>query len=557
MTQTPFALELDRPSTLAGQACGPLAAWFIALLAMRARSSTGTRVVERSELRARLRTDGAYPMALSRLFAAAQTAGVAIGWGWPVGGDPSLCDPRHRRDGPFWITRATARRLRILRGGRPFAAAELRRWLQVRDSNPRASAAALAATPATGPARFWFDLLLARQQAEEDGASPRDEAPARHRPDVPPLGLLADAATLPVQRGWALFTLARQARRADDLAAAREALQQAEQAVRTAADPRSRALRQLCALGLAWCAYQARDGSAAQRLLDRAFFSGGAGEGWRGNPRLCAEVLNLRGLLRRARLAARWPRAPADDEVAGVFDDLEAALVASIEADAFTLMEGVASNLGYSIWLLRVVPETSRPTTDAGHAIRLDAIRWILLSEWYRQRHALSGHSLWNVLSVCRIARGGLALSPVDDESPVDTSSSLTLSTVRRELSPLGDLLQARGTKATWLDVSARLLDELTEAPAAHGRLETAAVMLEHLWQLALSGTDRTAAVALARELRRRIADLAAPDRVMFERELPRIEAQLGIRSPTVGSQALSSPKTPAAPKTRSSRHRA
>lgn len=543
MPTAPITLELERPSTLASLACGPLATWFVALLVARGRSVGSPRSVARAELRERLRTDGAYPMALSRLFATARAAGLEVGWGDAVGGDVSSCDPGRRGDGPFWITRATARAVRITCGGVTIDAAGLRRWLQSRATAARASVTDPDPIDGAGPARFWFDLLLARQQTEEDGSLAPAASTARRRPPVQPLAALAAAAAQPLQRGWALFALARQARRRDDVAAARAALQQALESVRSASDPRSVALHRLCSLGLAWCAYQARDVPAAQRLLDRTFFNGSAS--WRDNPRLCAEVLNLRGLLRRTRLAARWPRGPADDDVADVLGDFEAALVAAIEADAFTLMEGVASNLGYSIWLLRVAPGAAGDAL-AADARRLDAMRWILLSEWYRQRHALSGQSLWNVLSVCRIARGGLALGNADDAPAAERWAALPLAVVRRELAPLGDLLHAGDATAAWPDVTSRLLDELQAAPTAHGRLETAAVMLEHLWQLAPMGAT-SAALDLSRELRRRVASLAAADQVMFTRELARIEAPWMLSSPTM----------PAARPTRSSRRRA
>ncbi|MCW7537126.1 hypothetical protein OOT46_04570 [Aquabacterium sp. A7-Y] len=514
MTHPDFIdVQLERPFAIGPRPCNALATWFVAALAERALQAGSPASLPADALRRRIGNEAAYPMAVTRLFRLCEAAGVQIGWGPGGPAAPTGLSLHGRKHGPFWVAPGQARRLRFWLGERRLRLPALRQHLLAACADPETA----AGTPApTGDGRFWFSFLQARQQAEEGGSVP----PAAALPSLSGLAALAQGPGADLQQAWALFALARQARRRDATGSAREALQRALAATEAQArQPRREAVRGLCHLGLAWCAYQDRRYGEAQALLDRGL-KPAEGAVWQHNPRLRAERLNLQALLLKSRLSRPAGKPVATADAARVIAGFEEALVCAIEADSFTLVESIASNLGYAIWLLQLGAAGDAPD---GEAQRVDAIRWLLLSEWYRRRHALAAGSLSNLLSVCRIARGGL---PYAAPSATGTTTPLKLATLRQQLGPFGELLGVPPGSDDWSLVTSALLDEVRAQPEAHGRLETAGVMLEHLWQLCRRAHAAAGGVApLLTELRCLVAAMNAVDRGFFAQELRSLEA--------------------------------
>ncbi|WKB54674.1 hypothetical protein [Eleftheria terrae] len=535
-------VQLARPFAIGTQPCNALAAWFVAALAERALRRPAGAPLPASLLMQQAGSKGGYPMAVTRLFRLCAAAGLQVGWGPATGVAPASLPLRGRSHGPFWLPVAEARRLRFWLGGRSLNLAGVRRHLQATTPPADGPAAELAAAAPAAGASFWFAFLQARQGAEEGLPNRPGGTAAGFGANAGLQALATQPGTSDLQRAWALFALARQARRRDDLLQAADALQQAlrssgtgpqrpglhtgpnRPATEPAEQARRDAIRGLCHLGLAWCAYQERRYPQAQSWLDR-YFKPGSAPCWLHNPRLMAERHNLQALLWRSRLSSgRHARATAG-EVARVFTCFEQALLCAIEADSFTLVESVASNLGYSTWLLKVA--MAAPEAPAEDGTRVEAIRWLLLSEWYRQRHALAAGSLSNLLSVCRIARGGLPFASRGGHGASDPQPlpPLPLTALRQQLWPLGELLGAAAGSEDWSQVTAALLAEVRAQPQAHGRLETAGVLLEHAWQLCRRPGAARQTGPLLDELRRLTASMNRVDRAFFELEQKALEA--------------------------------
>ncbi|MGR4869330.1 hypothetical protein ACIPRI_10730 [Variovorax sp. LARHSF232] len=509
-------VQLQRPFAVAGRPATRLAVWLLAAIAWRSGRSNamdGRGMVSAQEVAAQLESAAALPMALSRLFALLNPPALEIGWGVDASLAPSTLALRGRSRGPFWMAPETLARLRFQMGEHPASPAELARFVGLGGAAATLPRAGAASSARSGPAPAivaddldrWYALLDARQRSEEEGGAGR----AR------PLQSLTDLRLAPherLARAWRLFFSARNARRAGDVAAARKAQRALVRELGTSTDPREQVALALARIGLVWCDHQARrlaQAEAGLRLLSlEAERPGGAV--WRINSRIACEFHNLRALVLRARLVEGVvPEAVRPAAVRGVLADLREALICAVESDAFTLLESVAANLGYTLWLLEpwLPPEVARQGT------RLEAVRWILLSEWLCQRHGLAAGSPWNLINVCRVARGAGQRA---GQAPMP---ALALARVRDKVGATAALLGPPGRVRDWINLTAALADSALAADTDYTPMQQVAALVEHAWQLAGAGRwvefkrYRESALAL-------LPRLAASDRRFFRREI-------------------------------------
>ena len=293
-------------------------------------------------------------------------------------------------------------------------------------------------------------------------------------------------------------------------------------------------------IGLAWCDHQDNRSTAAlmrlEQMSDR--FEGDAAS-LRLSSRLAAEYFNLRALARRALLLGASHEQPEQDAVQ-VLRDMQLALVCAVETDSLTLMEAVASNLGYSLWLLAPSLQ-QRVGADAGRRL---AVRWILTGEALARRHGLGSGSYWNIIYICRIARGAVVgAADMDEatqsESQIDWRSRIwSLADLRaelahdegdasdpavRELHALCELLLPPSLP-DWFALTGRMLGAVSEdaGDPTISPIQRCAAMLEHLWQLVLHDRAKEAA-ELRRKLESQLAALQVAQRKYFRADLARL----------------------------------
>ena len=495
----PIDIRLDRPFAVGATPCSRLTVWLLAITSLR--RAGGARQVGLAELTTQLRSPQALPMAVSRVFAALGRAGIRLGWGDDVSLDPDTLPLHGRARGPFWLPPGEAGRLRFLLRSAPATAAELRRFVGL------AGLAGPAGGGAGGGSLHdldrWYELLDVRQRAEEGTAAPGDAMAVRR---------LALAAAGPeLSSAWAHLISARQARRAGDIAAARASLTALVRRVPHGHSPRHLAAHTLARIGLAWCDHQDRRLGAAMRRLQQLTqeIRTADGAAWLHNPRVACEFFNLRALVARARLLEKPPAAGASPQVGEVFDDLRQALICAVETDAFTLLESVAANLGYTLWLL----EPWLPPGLAGRGGRLEAVGWVLLSEWLCQRHGLAAGSPWNLINICRVARGaGRTVGP-------GAAAGFSLAELRSAVGPMASVLGVAQTVRDWIDLSATLADAAQRPGSGHSPLQRCAAHVEHLWRLAAAGRWKDARRQQA-AIEALLPGLAGSDRKFFRAEL-------------------------------------
>lgn len=494
-------VQLQRPFAVQERPCGRLVVWLLAATATRALSANGS--VSAQELAAQVGSASAAPMAVSRAFGFLAQCGLAIGWGADTTQDPATLALRGRARGPFWMPVQTARRLRFLMGDRPASVQELARLAGA----PASSRQAPAASPAeadVGDLDRWYALLDARQRSEEGGGGAAASA------------WLQELRYAPHERlalAWARFHAARQARRAGDVAEARRGLQALVRELHPARGEREQAALALARIGLVWCDHQVRRLAQAEAGLERlaaeARHEGGAV--WRMNSRIACEFHNLRALIVRARLleGGAGPAARAA-QVRGVLADLRTALICAVESDAFTLLESVAANLGYTLWLL----EAWLPPEVAGRGTRMEALRWMLLSECLCQRHGLAAGSPWNLINVCRVARGA---GHATDQAHLPP---LPLARVREGLGVTASLLGPPAQVRHWADVTAALAASARAQASEYTPVQQVAALVEHAWQLAARGGGSAELQAVRADVLERLPRLAGVDRRFFRHEI-------------------------------------
>ncbi|QIL71853.1 hypothetical protein G7048_16715 [Diaphorobacter sp. HDW4B] len=537
-------IALEAPWTLGDVAASRFAVLLLLALAVARRA--GQPMVPVYSLHFAGQTGTAFPMALSRAFKQFAQAGITVGWGRNARADASALSVRGRVHGPFWLVRGELERLTFCVSGKQITHA-MQKSLLVRMSGTAQSAS--ECTVGEGleeQLERWMRVFVLRQSAEEGRLSlpeVMDGLSRVHYRDAPDSS--GDASPL-----WALNLQARYARLARKSDEARALYKELRRRCRSAALKRGDdddsfqrlpVLDAMSEIGLAWCDHQDNRSAAAlmrlEQMSDR--FEGDAAS-LRLSSRLAAEYFNLRALARRALLLGASHEQPEQDAVQ-VLRDMQLALVCAVETDSLTLMEAVASNLGYSLWLLAPSLQ-QRVGADAGRRL---AVRWILTGEALARRHGLGSGSYWNIIYICRIARGAVADADTDADGE---TPSMPLEHLRARIWSLADLrtelAQGHGEEddpavrelhslcelllpsslPDWLTLTARMLAAVSEDAGDQtiSPIQRCAAMLEHLWQLVLH--DKAVAAAdLRRDLEMQLSVLQVAQRKYFRADLARL----------------------------------
>ena len=534
-------ISLETPWRVADAGASRFAALLLLALAVARRS--GEPCVPVYRLHFLGQAGHAFPMALSRAFALFARAGLPVGWGGNLAADVSALSVRGRVHGPFWLTKADAARLQFFVDGKLLTLVQQKKLLARLAGSFQAAGDATADAELEARLDRWMRVFVLRQSAEEGRLSVREVMDGLARVRGGEDG--CDASRL-----WALNLQARYARLARDGDRARalyKSLHQRSRApIASDADDeftrRMPVLEAIAEIGLAWCDHQDNRSAAALMRLEqmRDRFEGEVAP-LRLSSRLAAEYFNLRALARRALLLGATAQ-PHGQSAQQVLRDMQLALVCAVETDSLTLMEAVASNLGYSLWLLAPSLQ-ARLGAEAGRRL---AVRWILTGEALARRHGLGSGSYWNIIYICRIARGAAvspddadACSQIDEATLADwTAGVWSLKGLRadlaqsngdasdpaqRELRSLCELLLP-SSLPDWITLTARMLDAVSEDVDGQtiSPVQRCAAMLEHLWQLVLQGRWE-AAVELRRHLEAQLTSLEVAQRKYFRADLARL----------------------------------
>lgn len=477
-------------------------------------------------VRARFADAANVRMIVSRAFADFSRWGVPVGWGHDKAVGISTLRAEGRSRGPFWMSAATARRLRFAAEGKPLGAAGVARWL----GQAPASDAASSAQESGGlqyvmrDMAFWRHLTQAMRGAQDGFAGVLDNSVAES------FRAAQRSAADDFQQALSLLKESLAWRRSDRLDKSRAALRRFERIV--VAGGVNAALPTFATMAhvvRAWEHYARGDLDAAQRALTRLSADSELRPVVRYNPRIRFETLNLEALVHKSVALRPGTSAPAGasarQEAARLaLDAFSGALQAAYEADSVDAVQHAAANIGWSLWLFWQYRLVDDARTMAAGDVQRQSMRWLGLSEWICDRFGVGGGSAWNTIFLLRVARGHVAVDTESDASPSLAAfralQPLTVAAAVDALRPFhAPFAPAKGF-VRWSSVAAFALEEHDNGHVRFNALQLANLLLESAWYLTHEQGASAQAYAAMERLSAQLGTLRAGERGFFHTEM-------------------------------------
>lgn len=539
MPATPALIHIDlsAPYRVDGQPARYQSVWLLARIWHAQRAGEGS--VPASAVRCAFPAAANLRMLVSRAFADFARWQVAVGWGADARRDPDTANPAHRSRGPFWITAASARRLRFIVHGRTVGPAAVARHLGF-------SAAALAPAPGSidgvgyvmRDMAFWSQLTQAMRSAQDGYAGAHGSAVAEF------FRTAQRSAADAFQQALALLKESLAWRRCGRLEQSRAALRRFDRLAQggdiSAAMPTFAAMGHVVS---AWERYTRGDNDGAGAGLAALRADAELGLVVRYNPRLRFEVLNLEALLHKAE-AMRAPGAgavPPAQAAQRALDAFAGALQAAYEADSVDAVQHAAANIGLCLWLFWRHGRIDAARELSAGAVQRQAMRWLGLSEWICDRFGVGGGTAWNAIFLLRIARGSSgpdAPQAGKGEGNGVSTAAASMAAFRRQR-PLSvaeaiDALRpfhapfapAKGF-VRWSAVAAFALEDHDAGHVRLGPLQLANLLLESAWYLTHEQGATAKACAAAERLVAQLPSLRAAERAFFAAEIRALPPEL------------------------------
>ena len=522
-TRNILDVDLSGPYRVGEHTARYQSVWLLAriwLAASRDREDLGAATV-----RARFADAANVRMIISRAFGDFSRWGVPVGWGHDraIGISALRADGRSR--GPFWMSAATAGRLRFTAHGKPLGPSGVARWL---GQAPTGDAAPDAGTSSEGlqyvmrDMAFWRHLTQAMRGAQDGFAGVLDHGVAEsfraaHR-----------TAADDFQQALSLLKESLAWRRSDRLDKSRAALRRFERIV--VAGGVNAALPTFAAMAhvvRAWEHYARGELDAAQRELARLSGDAELRPVVRYNPRIRFETLNLEALVHKS-IALR-PDGPATAQVSAMqrqdaarlaLDAFAGALQAAYEADSVDAVQHAAANIGWSLWLFWLYRLVDVAREMAPGDVQRQAMRWLGLSEWICDRFGVGGGSAWNTIFLLRVARGSVSAGPPASLAAFRARQPLTVAAAIDALRPFhAPFAPAKGF-VRWSSVAAFALEEHDTGRVAYNALQLANLLLESAWYLTHEQGASAQAYDAVERLATQLGTLRAAERGFFHSEI-------------------------------------
>lgn len=466
-------------------------------------------------------------MIVSRAFGDFAQWRVPVGWGADKGVGISGLRADGRSRGPFWMSAATARRLKFALDGKPLGPAGVARWLGQAPAGDAASPppASEGLHYVMRDMAFWRHLTQAMRGAQDGFAGVIDHGVAES------FRAAQRSAADDFQQALSLLKESLAWRRSDRLDKSRAALRRFERIV--VAGGVNAALPTFAAMAhvvRAWEHYARGDLDAAQGELTRLSGDAELRPVVRYNPRVRFETLNLEALVNKS-LALR-PEQPEptaagtsqrQDAARRALDAFSGALQAAYEADSVDAVQHAAANIGWSLWLFwqyRLVDEArAMPAGD----VQRQAMRWLGLSEWICDRFGVGGGSAWNTIFLLRVARGE-GTEGSDNTQPslaaFRAQQPLTVAAAIDALRPFhAPFAPAKGF-VRWSSVAAFALEEHDTGRVRYNALQLANLLLESAWYLTHEQGASAQTYAAMERLATQLGTLRAAERGFFHAEI-------------------------------------
>lgn len=522
-SRTLVDIDLSGPYRVGEHAARYQSVWLLAriwLAVSRDREDLGAATV-----RARFADAANVRMIVSRAYGDFSRWGVPVGWGHDKALGISALRADGRSRGPFWMSAATAGRLRFTAHGKPLGTAGVARWLGQAPAGDAAPAVGISSEGLQYVMRdmaFWRHLTQAMRGAQDGFAGVLDHGVAES------FRAAQRTAADDFQQALSLLKESLAWRRSDRLDKSRAALRRFERIV--VAGGVNAALPTFAAMAhvvRAWEHYARGELDAAQRELARLSGDAELRPVVRYNPRIRFETLNLEALIHKS-IALR-PDGPDAAQVGPVqrqdaarlaLDAFAGALQAAYEADSVDAVQHAAANIGWSLWLFWQYRLVDVAREMAPEDVQRQAMRWLGLSEWICDRFGVGGGSAWNTIFLLRVARGSVSAGPAASLAVFRARQPLTVAAAIDALRPFhAPFAPAKGF-VRWSSVAAFALEEHDTGRVAYNALQLANLLLESAWYL----THEQGASARAYEAMERLATqlgaLRAAERGFFHSEI-------------------------------------
>lgn len=522
---TVIPIDLSPPYRVGGHAARYQSVWLLAriwLAVSRDQEDLGAAAV-----RTRFADAANVRMIVSRAFADFARWGVPVGWGHDKAVGVSALRAEGRSRGPFWMTAATARRLRFVAHGKALGTAGVARWLgQAPDGGDAAPAPASQGLQyVMRDMAFWRHLTQAMRGAQDGFAGEIDHGVAES------FRAAQRSAADDFQQALSLLKESLAWRRSDRLDKSRAALRRFERIV--VAGGVNAALPTFAAMAhvvRAWEHYARGDLDAAQRELGRLSADAELRPVVRYNPRIRFETLNLEALVcKSVALRPDAPRGPSSrhDAARQALDAFSGALQAAYEADSVDAVQHAAANIGWSLWLFWQYGLVDGERTMAAGDVQRQSMRWLGLSEWICDRFGVGGGSAWNTIFLLRVARGHAGAGAHEDAAPMSASLAafraqqpLTVAAAVDALRPFhAPFAPAKGF-VRWSSVAAFALEEHDNGHVRYNALQLANLLLESAWYLVHEQGASAQAYAAMERLAVQLGTLRAAERGFFHTEI-------------------------------------
>lgn len=508
MTST-LHIELTAPQTVDGKRAPYQSLWFLVRLYYARRFDASTSVVRLAELRQQFTDTRSLRMFISRAFKDFARWEIQAGWGEDMAADPRFLNQDRRSQGPFWLPPGEEDGIACTVEGKPATQAELLRFLGLRHK-PEEPASSVRM-----PLRA--DYWLAFATAQQDLRQGRLLSALSEGQGSGALAGFKRASALagnPLQHALAALGESQVWRRLDDLDAARKTLKQLRRVIREGRADEGGYLDAMEQILTAWCAYNERDWPLTEALLEAMRRVEPRATIVRCHPRIRFEWHNLAALLKRDRALDIKEFALRQTAMGEAMNHFAIALDAAFELGSFDAAQQVMANIGMATWLFAcegIGGSQSLPD------LRVEALRWLLLSEWLCHCGGLAGQSAWNSIFLMRIARGehphAVPTSLAEFRatriiSPSEVSAQCTRSGSIGALPPLAD---------TWRLLAEQLLARQKRGEIRYGLLQRCSLWFEHAWYAAHEG-DIAAASRSLTQLDAEIHGLPARDKAFFSK---------------------------------------
>jgi len=507
-----IVIELAAPQSVNGERASWQSLWFLVRLHYLQQAAAGNAVLRLSELRQQFPDSRNLRMCISRAFKDFAKWGVKVGWGEDISRDPRLLNPDGRSQGPFWLPVGERGRIHCRVDGQLAGTHEIAEFLGI-ERNPEASLQQLAS-------RSTFDFWLALGSAQQALREGRFLATLSANGEANGHGALAgfkDAEGLAqnhLQKSMAVLGEAGVWRRLDDLATARRTLAKLRRAVKEMGPGDSGYLDAMEQVLSAWCAYSQRDLLGTEAILSSMRSHVARDMVVRFHPRVRFEWNNLRGLIDQAQALAGSDveRGLRTRHAEAALEHFDKALQAAFELGSFDAAQQVAANTGLAIWLF-----SSESLLKQERAVQdeVNALRWLMFSEWLCRCAGAGGHSAWNAIYLMRIAR---AKCPRERHPSPKVFRRYQPITPQAAAAAAGDSMSA-DLKAvmplSWHALAQQLYEALQHGTVRYRLLQRCGVLFEYGWFATHAG-DTAAALASLLQLRKEMRSLPPSDRAFF-----------------------------------------